>query len=352
MATVKGKKGLNVNDVEEKLFFIKRNTLEIIGEKELRGLFESGKVPVAYWGTAPTGSPHIGYFFPALKIADLLRAGFKVKILLADMHAALDNVPWDVLNKRYNYYSKVIPLVIECMGVKSKNLEFIKGSDFQLKREYIFDLLKLSSFVSVHDAEKAASEVVKLGDNPKLSGIIYPLMQVLDEEYLKVDVQLGGVDQRKIMVLARETLEKLNYKPRIEIMHSLIPGLIGKKMSASDSKTKIDLLDNFETIKSKMNSAEMVEGNPDNGVMAFLQYVLFPIKHDKKEKFVVERPAKFGGNASYENYQKLEFDFVEKKLHPLDLKNAVAKEIWNLLKPINDNRKELERLYKEAYENN
>lgn len=352
MAGTKGKKekGLNSNNIDEKIFFVKRHAQEIIGEKELRGIFESGKTPVVYWGTAPTGSPHLGYLFPMLKIADLLRAGFKVKILLADIHAALDNTPWDVLNKRYNYYSKIIPLIIECVGVKSKNLEFIKGSDFQLKREYILDLLKLSSFVSIHDAEKSASEVVKLGDNPKLSGIIYPLMQVLDEEYLKADAQLGGVDQRKIMVLARDNLGKLNYKQRIEIMHPLIPGLIGKKMSSSDTRTKIDLLDNFDTIKNKINSAEMVEGDPENGVMAFVRYVIMPIKYDKKEKFIIERAIKFGGNLSYDNFEKLENDFIDKKLHPLDLKNAVAKEIWNLLKPIDNNRKELERLYREAYE--
>jgi len=336
-------------NTEERFQLIKRNTEEIISEKELRELLEKKKKPVIYWGTAPTGKPHIGYLLPALKIADFLKAGFHVKILLADLHAALDNVPWNILEKRYDYYKKIIPLLIKSIVGDDKNLEIVRGSEMELKPEYMYDVLKMSSNVSVHDATKAASDVVKMGDNPKLSGIIYPLMQAVDEQYLEADCQLGGTDQRKIMVLAREQLPKIGYNPRVEIMNPLIPGLVGKKMSSSEERTKIDLLDDEETIKKKVNSADCAEGNPDNGVMAFLKYVIMTIKHDKKEKFVVKRDKKFGGDVSYNDYEEIEKDFIEKKLHPMDLKVAVAEEIIEILKPIHKERKILEKLGKEAY---
>jgi len=55
----------------------------------------------------------------------------------------------------------------------------IKGKYFEkLDKKYFFDLLKLSSFSSVNDARRAGSEVVKFGENPKLSGLLYPLMLV------------------------------------------------------------------------------------------------------------------------------------------------------------------------------
>jgi tyrosyl-tRNA synthetase len=338
-------------DIDKKLELIKRNTEEILGEKELRELLIKKKKPVIYWGTAPTGKPHIGYLLPALKIADFLKAGFHVKILLADLHAALDNVPWNVVEKRYNYYEKIIPLLIKSIGVDIKELEMIKGSEMQLKPEYMYDVLQMSSHVSIHDANKAAAEVVKSsqGEHAKLSGIIYPIMQAIDEQYLEVDCQLGGTDQRKIMVLARENLPKIGYKSKIEIMNPLIPGLIGKKMSSSDSKTKVDLLDSEKMIKEKLNSAECVAGNPDNGIMVFLKYILMTIKQDKKEKFMVKRDKKYGGDLEYNNYKEIEKDFIAKKLHPLDLKNAVADEIYNILKPIQKERKDLEKLEKEAY---
>lgn len=341
----------NTLNFDERLDLIKRNTFEIIGEEDLKKLLKEKKKPVVYWGTAPTGRPHVGYFFPALKIADLLKAGFHVKILLADLHAALDNVHWPALEKRYEYYSKIIPLMIQSIGVDTKDLGFVKGSDFQLKPEYMFDVLQMSSNVSVRDSTKAASEVVKSAESEgaKLSGLIYPLMQAIDEEYLKADAQLGGTDQRKIMVLARENLPKLNYESRIEIMHPLIPGLIGKKMSSSEGKSKIDLLDKEEEVKKKIKGADCIEGNPDNGIMAFIKYVIMTIKKDKGEKFVIERPEKYGGNLEYESYEKLEKAFINKKIHPLDLKNSVAKEISKMLKLIDKNRKELEKISQEAY---
>ncbi len=334
----------------DKFELVKRNTDEIIGEEELKKLLKTGKKLSVYWGTAPTGRPHVGYFLPALKIADLLKAGFKVKILLADLHAALDNVEWPVLEKRYDYYSKVIPLMIKAMGVNPKNLVFVKGSDFQLKPQYMLDVLRLSSLTSIRDATKAAAEVVKMGKNPKVSGLIYPLMQAADEQYLDVDAQLGGTDQRKIVVLAREKLPKLCYKPRIEILNPLIPGLIGEKMSASDEKTKIDLLDDEKTVRKKINSAVCVSGNPKNGLMSFLKHVIMTIKKDRKEKFIVRRDKKYGGDLMYSDYGEIEKDFVTKKLHPLDLKNTVAKEIIGLLVVIQKNKKKLLELSKKAYE--
>jgi len=326
---------------------VKRNTDEIITEAELKKLLRK-KNPVVYWGTSITGKPHAGYLFPMLKVSDLLKAGFKVKILLADLHGALDNTPWDLLEKRFRYYKKIIPAIIKAIGIDIKNLEIVKGSDFQLSKEYVRDVYKISSLISIHDSKKAASEVVKQGDNPKVSGLLYPLMQALDEEYLNVDAQLGGTDQRKIFVLARENLPKIGYKPRVEILTPLIPGLIGKKMSSSNEKTKIDLLDSPKIVKEKLKSAECIAGDPDNGVLAFTKFVLMTIKQDSKEKFIIKRPEKYGGDLAYSNYNDLEKDFIDKKLHPLDLKNAVADEISKILEVVQKDKKIFE-LAKIAY---
>lgn len=337
-------------DVNERFELIKRNTVEIITEEEIKKLLKEKRTPTVYLGTAITGRPHIGYFVWAIKLADFLKAGFKVKVLLADLHGALDGTPWDLLEKRYKYYEKIITLMFKCVGADVNKLEFVKGSDFQMGKDYYFDLLKLSTSTTVHDATKAASEVVKLGENPKLAGIIYPLLQALDEQYLDADIQYGGIDQRKILVFARENLPKLGYKPRIEVMTPLIPGLIGKKMSASDPKSKIDLLDDEKTVEDKISGAYCPEGvTEDNGVLAFLKNVVMVIKQDNGAPFLIERPAKFGGNLSFKNYEELEEVFSQKRLHPMDLKKALAKEINAILEPMRKEHKELQKLSKEAY---
>ncbi len=338
-------------DLDERFELVKRNTQEIITEEELKDLLKKKKQPVVYLGTSVTGMPHIGYFVWATKMADFIRAGFKVKVLLADIHGALDKTPWELLEKRYEYYKIVIPALFDSIGADTKKVEIVKGSDFQLKKEFMFDVLKMSTYVTVHDCTKAASEVVKMEDSPKLSGLIYPIMQSIDEEYLDVDIQYGGIDQRKILVFARENMPKLGYKRRVEIMTALVPGLTpGGKMSSSEKASKIDLLDSEKIVNEKMNAAFCEPGIVENnGVLAFLRYVIMVHKQDKKDVFVIERPEKFGGKLEYKTYDAVENDYTAKKLHPMDLKKAVAKEINKLLEPVRKKMKSKEKLVKEAY---
>ncbi|MDP7323361.1 MAG: tyrosine--tRNA ligase [Candidatus Woesearchaeota archaeon] len=335
---------------DEKWALVTRNAQEIVDEEELKKIMQGKKQPAVFLGTAITGRPHVGYFLWVIKMADFLKAGWKVKVLLADLHGALDNCPWELLDKRYDYYNLVITGMFESLGVSVKDLEFVKGSSFQLDKKYMMDVMKMASHASVRNATKAGSEVVKQSENPKLSGLLYPIFQALDEEYLDVDVQYGGVDQRKILMFAREFLPKVGYKPRVEFMTPLIPGLVGEKMSASSEESKIDLLDDLKKIQKKMNKAFCPEGEVEgNGVLAFAKHIIFVLKGDSGDKFVIERPEKFGGNVEYGDYNALEEDFVERKLHPMDLKNGVAREIDVLLAPIRKKAEGKDKLISDAY---
>ena len=171
--------------------------------------------------------------------------------------------------------------------------------------------------------------------------------------------------QRKIFIFAEEFLPRLGYAKRAHLMNIMVPGLGGGKMSASDPNSKIDFLDPPEVVRKKIKSAFCEEGNPDNGVLAFVGAVLMPISQLRLERrrgldgeklkqttanqlpltsegapegalFSVVRPEKFGGPLHYETYQEIEADFSRKELHPKDLKNAVAGAIISLLSPIQD----------------
>ncbi|MDD9952863.1 MAG: tyrosine--tRNA ligase [Candidatus Woesearchaeota archaeon] len=337
-------------DIDERLALVQRNTQEIVTLDELRKLLEEKEHPAVYLGTAITGRPHVAYFLWVLKLADFLKAGLQVKLLLADLHGALDNTPWELLEKRYEYYSTVITGMFKAVGADTKHFEFVKGSSFEKSGEYFFDVLRMATKASIRDATKAGSEVVKQSDNPKVAGLLYPIMQSLDEQYLDVDIQYGGMDQRKIFMFAREFLPKIGYKSRVEIMTPIIPGLIGEKMSASDPNSKIDLLDDAATVKKKLKKAYCPEGIVEgNGVLAFLRHVFFVMKSDAGEEFVIERPEKFGGNVSFASYDELERAFVDKKIHPMDVKNALAKEITKLLDVVQAELKGKEALVAEAY---
>ncbi|KAL4072042.1 tyrosyl-tRNA synthetase [Scleroderma citrinum] len=355
--------------VEEKYELITSRLKEVLGAELIKSILDQGRTPKGYWGTAPTGRPHIGYFVPLTKIADFLRAGVEVKILFADVHAFLDNLkaPLDLVAHRTKYYEFVLRAVFTSLGIPTSKLIFVKGSDYQLNRDYTLDCYKLCTLVTEHDAKKAGAEVVKQVESPLLSGLLYPGLQALDEQYLGVDFQFGGLDQRKIFTFAELYLPRLGYAKRAHLMNPMMPGLMGGKMSSSDPDSKIDFLDPPEVVKRKIKKAFCEEGNvTDNGLLAFLNAVLIPISElrlqrlhsatnevsgeESKEAVVPQKPfvaddapegtvftitrEKGGGPSHYKTYQELEDDFAAKKIHPGDLKASVRDAITSLLEPI------------------
>lgn len=341
-------------DIEQRFNLVKRNTQEIITESELRQLLEQKKHPRGYIGLATTGKIHIGYFIPMIKVGDFLKAGFKFTILLADIHAHLDDqkAPFELLDYRVKYYKEIISAMISALGIDTTNLEFKRGSDFELDKKYTFDMYRLAALNTFDRCKRAAAGVVRFGENPKLSGFIYPILQALDEQYMDMDVQYGGIDQRKILVFARENLPKLGYKARVEVMTPMLPGLQGSKMSASEEKSKIDLLDSVDSVRNKIQSAHCPIAVEDNGVLAFLKYVIMVHKRDNNKELTIKRAQKFGGDVVYDSYEKLEKDYLDKKLHPMDLKNIVSEEVNNLLEPIRQKMKGKEDLIEKAFGDN
>ncbi|XP_030073576.1 tyrosine--tRNA ligase, cytoplasmic [Microcaecilia unicolor] len=316
----------------EKYSLITRNLQEVLGEQKLQEIVQQRELKI-YWGTATTGKPHVAYFVPMVKIADFLKAGCEVTILFADLHAYLDNMkaPWELLELRVSYYEHVIKAMLESIGVPLDKLRFIKGTDFQLSRQYTLDVYRLSSVVTQHDAKKAGAEVVKQVEHPLLSGLLYPGLQALDEEYLKVDAQFGGVDQRKIFTFAEKYLPTLGYAKRIHLMNPMVPGLTGGKMSSSEEESKIDLLDKKEDVKKKLKKAFCEPGNVENnGLLSFVKHVLFPLRSE----FVILRDEKWGQNTVYTSYEALEKDFAAQVVHPGDLKASVEHALNQLLDPI------------------
>ncbi|XP_054461949.1 tyrosine--tRNA ligase, cytoplasmic isoform X2 [Anoplopoma fimbria] len=336
---------------DEKLHLITRNLQEVLGEEKLKQVLQEREVKV-YWGTATTGKPHVAYFVPMSKIADFLKAGCEVTILFADLHAFLDNMkaPWELLELRVKYYEQVIKAMLESIGVPLDKLKFIKGTDYQLSREYTLDVYRLSSMVTEHDAKKAGAEVVKQVDHPLLSGLLYPGLQALDEEYLKVDAQFGGVDQRKIFTLAEKYLPSLGYAKRSHLMNPMVPGLTGAKMSSSEEESKIDLLDSAGDVKKKLKKAFCEPGNiQNNGVLSFVKYVIFPLRGE----FCIKRDPKLGGDKIYTDFEEVEKDFAAESVHPGDLKASVEVALNQLLDPIRKKFEspELRKLSNTAYPN-
>jgi len=320
-----------VKSKESRLQKIVRDTIEIVKLEELMELLEKKEKPSSYWGIAPTGPPHIGYYRAIAKQRDFIDAGLKHIILIADIHAALDDqkAPWDEIELRSSIYE----IALKKLGL-NENVKYIRGSSFQKSEEYVSKLYKLLTFVTVKRATRAASEVCRM-KNPKVSELVYPVMQNLDFLELDVDIAYGGIDQRHIYMMGREVLPKIGFqRPLISIFTPPGLSLKGKeKMSASKKEGRLEVYAPAEEIKNKISLAycppKTLEGNP---VIELCKYFIFP----RVSEFKIERSRKFGSDICFKEFSELEKTYLSGGIHPMDLKNAVIKYLIDILKPVRE----------------
>ena len=335
----------------DRLSLVTRLTEEIVTEEELEDVLDTAD-PSVYIGYAPTGQMHIGHFTTIRKLVDFLEAGLDVTVLIADLHAHLDDEksPFDLLDERSRYYRVAIEQMVEAAGGDPAEITFVRGTDFELDPEYTLSILRMATETTVSRAQRAASEVVREGDSPKLGGLLYPLMQSKDVDHLGVDIAYGGLDQRGIYMLARELLPDHGGQKPVCIFAPLLAGLTGEKMSASDQTSTIAVTDSAEAIEEKLQGAYCPAGEVDgNGVLEYLRYLVFPVLEDDGRLLEIDRPAEYGGPLEYDSYGALEADFRDGELHPADLKPAVAAEINRCIAPIRDHFEAHPDLIDEAY---
>ena len=308
----------------DRLGLIRRNAQEIVTEEELQELLKKKEAPRAYVGYEPSGKIHMGHVLTVNKLIDLQKAGFKITVLLADVHAYLNKKgTLEEVRKIADYNRRCFI----ALGLNEEKTDFIYGSDYQLGAEYVLNVLKLSRVVTLNRARRSMDEVGRAMDDPTVSQMVYPLMQAVDISMLEVDVAVGGIDQRKIHMLARENLKSLGFETPICIHTPILLGLDGTKMASSkDNFISVD--DTEEEIYKKVKKAYCKIGDIDeNSILALFRYHIFP----RYETVVIERSEKFGGNLTYASYSEMESAFVAEDIHPMDLKNSAAKYINEIL---------------------
>lgn len=311
-------------DINKKLELIKRNAHEIIGEEKIKNLLK--KKPITYCGYETSGEVHLGHLVTITKLLDLQKTGFHVKVLFADWHTWLNRKgDWNFIHKTIKIWEK---------GFKAaglKKAEYVLGSKFQRKMNYIDDLLTMTLHTTINRGLRSMQQVARDIENARISQVLYPLMQINDIKYLKVDLVHAGIEQRKIHMLGTELFPLINYKTPVFLHTPLIPSLRGEeKMSSTSPESMISIRDNENELKKKIKKAYCKGGDKDNAIMMILKLIIFP----RINEFVVKRSEKFGGDISFNNYNDLEKEFINKNIHPEDLKNSVSEYLIEILEPI------------------
>jgi len=302
----------------DKLALVTRNVEEVVTLDELKSLIETNPHPKIYVGYEPSGNIHLGHMITANKLIDCQNAGFEVTVLLADLHAYLNRKgTMEEIGKIADYNKRCFI----ALGLSEDKTKFILGSSYQLSGEYETDVLRMACDTTLNRARRSMDEVSRDAEDPRVSQMIYPLMQALDIAYLDVDVAMGGMDQRKIHMLAREELPSLGFRSPVCLHSPILLGLDGTKMSSSKGNN-ISVDEPADSVNKKIDKAFCPIGIADNNpVIDLFRYHIF-IKYPS---IIIERPEKHGGNVTYDNFEALRDDFVSKKLHPMDLKKTAAK---------------------------
>ncbi|MCW1296252.1 MAG: tyrosine--tRNA ligase [Candidatus Parvarchaeota archaeon] len=353
-------------DIEERIELIKKDpTEEIITEEELRRLLETKNNPIAYDGFEPSGLAPIHFaLLRAIKLQDMLDAGCKFKLLLADWHAWINNKMGGDLEKIRKVGEYFIE-VWKAAGIDINKVEVIWASDIVKNSDYWKLVIKVAKKTTLKRILRCLTIMGrKIDEIQESSQLFYPAMQVADIFTLKTDICQLGMDQRRANILAREVGPSLGLWKPVAVHHHMLMGLkkpskiflydddkriseqISCKMSKSIPESCLYVHDSSEEIRNKIQHAycppKTVENNP---ILEYVRYIIFR----KKSSFLIKRSSKFGGDVEYFDYSKLEKDFLSGKLHPQDLKNAVSDVMEELIRPIREHF-EKDKKARELYE--
>jgi tyrosyl-tRNA synthetase len=240
------------------------------------------------------------------------------------------------------------------LGVTSK-AHYLWASDLASNRGYWERVVRVGKSVNVNRIWRALPIMGREMDQSDLeaASTFYPCMQVADIFQMELDVACAGMDQRKAHALARDVADKLGWRKPTSLHTHLLPGLAGmkrmdttkfdenqqlnvqitSKMSKSVADSGIIVHDEPENIRKKLRSAYCPEKDIENNpVIEIARYAIFPWK----DMITVERPVKYGGSTAFTTAEELENQYRSGKVHPLDLKNAVAESLIKILEPVRE----------------
>jgi tyrosyl-tRNA synthetase len=329
--------------VEEKIAKVKlvcENGGELIGEEQLRRLFEHKAHPVCYDGFEPSGRMHIAQgVLKAINVNRLTDAGCVFVFWIADWFGLLNNKMGGDLDK-IQTVGRYFVEVWKAVGMDMGNVRFLWCADELNKNpnRYWLLVLNIARSNTITRIKKCTQIMGRQeGDDNPSASIMYPCMQCADVFYLGADICQLGKDQRKVNMLAREYLDKKECQERREkpvvASHGMLPGLLKdqEKMSKSDPGSAIFMEDSEQEVKTKINKAycppKQVDDNP---CLAYVRALVFP----KEGVFKMTRSAENGGDVEFATPEALEAAYKAGDVHPRDVKDSLAAAINRMIDPV------------------
>ncbi|MHA1917280.1 MAG: tyrosine--tRNA ligase [Candidatus Ranarchaeia archaeon] len=356
--------------IENKIKLVTQHCEEVLNLKDLEKIFSQKKKPRAYIGFELSGLVHLGTgIIAGGKILDLLEAGCEVIVFLADWHSWINNKLGGNLEK-IKVAGQYFINAFESLGIISEKygdqIKYIWASELANDIKYWEKVVRIAKKSTISRILRTLPIMGRTSNQTELESawIYYPAMQAADIFHMEIDIALGGMDQRKAHMLARDVADKLKWDKPIALHTPLLSGLKGQgkkmdedqqsdlgknienKMSKSKPETCIFIHDSPDEIKDKINKAfcpfAVIENNP---LIEICKYIIFP----RVGKLEIERPEKFGGSVVFEKFDELVDSYTQKKLHPSDLKSGISKSLIDFLSPVREYFKKNPKSLKEVF---
>lgn len=340
-------------DLETRLKLTVQDSEEIITKEELTAILETNQRPKAYWGFEASGLMHIGMgLVCGKKIKDMIEAGFDFTIFLADWHSWINNKLGGQM-ENIKICGEYFKQCFTAIGIDPTQATYTWASELTARQDYWERVIRVAKSVNINRIWRALPIMGRELDSKDIdaASTFYPCMQVADIFELEVDVACAGMDQRKAHALARDVADKLSWRKPTSLHTHLIMGLAGAKRMDStkyDENTQLNTQISFKMSKSIPESSILIHDAPDsirnkiknaycppnetdnNSIIDMAHYISFPwIK-----KIQIDRPEKYGGSTTYDTFEALQTDYRGGKIHPMDLKNAVATDLITILEPV------------------
>ncbi len=215
------------------------------------------KKPTLLSGVKPTGRPHIGNYFGAMRQFVDLQTDYESFVFLADYHALNFIQNKDEMRE----HTLGVALDYLAIGLDPERVTLFKQSDVPAHTElaWIFDTITTMPYLmrahAYKDAEAKGREV-------SVGTFNYPMLMAADILLYDPDIVPVGQDQKQHVEFARDTAEKFNriYGETFVLPNELIqeavavvPGIDGRKMSKSYGNT-IELFASKDEIVQSVKS--------------------------------------------------------------------------------------------------
>lgn len=271
-------------------------------------------------GVQPTGRPHIGNYFGAMKQFVDLQGEYDARIFVANLHALTTTQNKEELKQM------TIDMVLDylAIGLDPEKTTLYLQSDVPHVAElaWIFECVTTMPYLMRAHAFKDAEAKNK---DINVGTFNYPMLMAADILAADGDLVPVGKDQKQHIEIARDTAEKFNRafgetfklpEPLIVEAMETVPGTDGQKMSKSYNNT-IPLFATDEEIEKAVMSIV----TDSSGELPVNVYAIHSLIRDKASL-----------DALYE----------EKKGKYKDLKEALIADLKAFIGPMRERRKEWE----------